>query len=128
MKLLNTQPPIYHKLHEQFGVEWDKGIIIAYYPNVYCAKQIPDAKLIHEQLHLERQREMGVSLWWELYLSSASFRLEEEILAYKQEVQFLKDNFSRNERRFLLDKIYTDLSSYIYGSLVTYDEAKRLLA
>jgi hypothetical protein len=108
-------------------VQWG-SIIIAYYPNIYCAEQISEQKLAHEQVHLERQRKIGVDNWYGLYLDNDSFRLEEEIMAYKKEIEYIKSqNYNRQYRRFLLDKIYSDLSSYIYDLKINKDEAKRLL-
>lgn len=124
----HEKPTIYDKLHETFGVEWDKGIIIAYYPNIYCKFELSEEKIAHEELHLERQKDMGVELWWNLYINNISFRLEEEILAIKAEMQKIREmNIDRNHRRFLFNNIYEDLSSSIYGKIITKTQAKQIL-
>jgi len=127
MKTNHEVPLVFHKLKEKFGVEWG-SIIIAHYPDIYCAVDIPEQKYVHEKVHLDRQKLMGVGEWWGRYLSDDAFRLNEEVLAYRAEVEWIKKNVAtRNERRYLLNKIYTDLSSYVYGHIVSEDEAKKLL-
>lgn len=127
MALSKEIPPVYHELQKKFGVKWGE-VIIAYYPNIYCAIDIPEQKRVHEEVHLERQKKMGVSNWWAMYLEKPSFRLEEEVLAYRREKEWIRENVpNRNYRRLFLNIIYKDLSSYIYGNICTYDEAKRLL-
>lgn len=127
MKTNHEVPLVFHKLKEKFGVKWG-SIIIAYYPDIYCAIDIPEQKYVHEKVHLDRQKLMGVGEWWGRYLSDDAFRLNEEVLAYRVEVEWIKKNVvTRNERRYLLNKIYTDLSSYVYGHIVSKDKAKKLL-
>jgi hypothetical protein len=120
-------PPIYYKLKDQFNVNW-KDIIIAYAPDIYAPRPISKQKEVHEQVHIKRQQEIGVDIWWGMYLDDPQFRLQEELTAYLVEVKWIKDNIAtRNERRLLLKRIYGDLSSSMYGSLVSEDEAKDLL-
>ncbi len=128
MKILNERPPNWQRITETFPVTWGH-IIVAYSPNIYCGVEVSKQKEVHEMVHLARQRDLGVDLWWEYYFTNPVFRLDEEIIAYKEEIKWIKENIStRNQRRFLLDKIYFDLSSSVYGHLVNYDEAKKLLA
>lgn len=127
--ILKTKPPIYDRLVKKFNVSMENGLIIAYYPNIHCLFKVPDLKIVHEAVHLVRQEQMGVSFWWEKYLEDEQFRLEEELLAYGQEIRAIKElDISRNERRFLLKEIYENLSSSMYGNLITKEEAKQILS
>lgn len=127
MKTNHTIPPVFYKLKEKFGVEWG-NIIIAHYPDIYCAVDIPEQKYVHEKVHLDRQKVMGVGEWWGKYLSDEAFRLNEEVLAYRVEAEWIKNNIAtRNERRHLLNIIYSDLASYVYGNIISESESKKLL-
>lgn len=127
-QLSKEKPPIYQRLHDIFGVEWDKGIIIAYYPNIHCFFNINEQKVHHEAVHLIRQKDMGVELWFKQYITDPGFRLNEEILAYNVEIKWIKENIpGRNERRFLINQIYDDISSSIYGHIINRKEAKLCL-
>jgi hypothetical protein len=127
MKIINEIPPIFYKLQEQFGVSWS-DIIIAYAPNIYAPREISKGKEVHERIHIKRQGEIGVENWWGMYLSDPEFRLNEELISYKGEIEWIKQqDYNRNERRYLLNKIYQDLSSSMYGFIIREDEAKELL-
>lgn len=129
MSILISEPPIYDRLVEKFNVSMDNGLIIAYYPNIHCRFEIPELKRIHESIHLARQKDMGVEFWWDLYLSNEQFRLEEELLAYGAEIKAIRElDIDRNNRRFLLNEIYTNLSSSMYGNLLTKEQAKEILS
>lgn len=68
------------------------------------------ALLIHEQKHYERQKKMG-SFWFGIkYLFSAKFRFNEELVAVKEAMKYLK----KNKIPFDFDKKAKILSSYLY--------------
>lgn len=121
-------PSIYYQLRDKFKVSWDDGIIIADSPKLHCKFEIPPEKLVHEAVHIRRQNEIGRDLWWELYLSKDTFRLEEEVLAYKAEWKFLEKAINNREIRYqLLLEIASHLSSFIYGNIVDQKEAIKLI-
>lgn len=122
------KPDIFAKLSERFGVNWDDGIIVANGDTIHCAYEIPPEKIIHEVTHLKRQKEIGKDLWWDLYLAKDSFRLEEEVLAYKSEYKFICESIlDRNDRFQYLYQMAQALSSSQYGKLCTGDEAMKLI-
>lgn len=125
----STEPPkIYERLREQFGVNFDDGLIIADGYTLCCKYEIPPQKVVHELVHSKRQEEIGKDLWWDLYLSKPSFRLEEEVLAYKKEYKFICDNIKDRNLRFeFLYEMAQTLSSKQYGSICTGDEAIALI-
>jgi hypothetical protein len=121
-------PPIYQKLHERFGVNWDDGLIIADDYSLYCKYDIPPTKIVHELVHCAQQDKMGKDLWWELYLNKDSFRLEQEVEAFKREYKFVCECIiDRNARFEMLYDLAQILSSPQYGKLCTGDEAMRLI-
>lgn len=87
-------PPIYATIKKVLNVNWEKGICIVY------------------------------EEWWRKYLDDKKFRLEQEIEAYRNQVQWIKANSSREYKRFIVNQTAKDLSSGLYGNLCTYLEAK----
>jgi hypothetical protein len=121
-------PPIYEKLHNQFGVNWNDGIIICEGMTLHCKYQIPPQMIIHELTHAKQQEKIGKDLWWELYLAKDSFRLEQEVEAFKAEYKFMCETFTdRNARFEILYNLGQLLSSSNYGKLCTGDEAIRMI-
>lgn len=101
-----------------------EGTIFAYDGNIYANSPLPQHLIIHETVHLERQKEMGADKWVDKYLTDKEFRLNEEILAYREQLKSIKN---RDERAKLLIKCSQDLSSPLYGNIVTFFEALKLL-
>jgi hypothetical protein len=58
------------------------------------------------------------------YIDDPAFRLEQEVEAYRAQYRVAS---SRSERRYLLLHICRDLSSRMYGNLVTSAEARALV-
>ncbi len=121
-------PAIYEKLKEQFGVDFNKGLIIAEGYTLHCKFDISPEKVVHELVHSKRQTKIGKDLWWSLYLNKESFRLEEEVLAYRAEYKFICNNIpDRNQRFNFLHELSLNLSSKQYGNLCTYRDALLLI-
>lgn len=130
MKISNTIPPIYETLHKQFGVEWDKGLVITYFPNIHVKSgHLPPDLEAHESTHLYQQEhyKTGVEGWWKQYIEDPRFRLQEETAAYMIQIEFIRKNLiGRTNRRAHFKHI---LNSFVkmYGGIVTKEKAKQLL-
>jgi hypothetical protein len=90
-------------------------------------KENPDLKnigiLIHEETHLKRIREKGlVKLLWKCLFTRRG-HLEEELLAYGEEMRYLKSRGSD----FDIEKVAGALSGKFYGRCCSYPEAKARL-
>ncbi len=131
LKYSDSIPPIYEELHKHFGVEWKNGIIITYGDTAYCIRPINRPDIIeHEKTHVKQQAETTPEEWYAKYIHNADFRLEMELEAYRAQIKWLKDNTqytTRDMRRHLIQTLAKDLSSYIYGNLVSYKHALELL-
>lgn len=126
--LIKQKPKIYDRLKQQFDIDWDVGIIIAYYPDIYCKFDLDELKICHEETHLRQQEAYGVEAWWERYLDDVRFRLLQEVEAYKNEANLARKYIrDRNKLARYIDQIAKDLSSSIYGNIVSYGEAMKLL-
>ena len=128
MKISHEIPSIYEECRKHFGVDWDKGIIMTYGDTVYCKFDLSEQKLVHEQIHIEQQSKIGVEKWWQEYFKNKEFRLSQELEAYVNEAKFIKNVVKdRNQKFNLIRTIALDLSGYIYGNIISYNEAFKTL-
>ena len=101
------------------------------YPFIFLPKDIYDdilskspkpqsiAILLHEKTHLERQKGKGIILWITLYMISPKFRLNEELLAFKEQIKYLKKlNLTLD-----LELRAKRLSSWLYLWCISYKKA-----
>jgi hypothetical protein len=130
----------------QENVKMKKGIIAcipwlnnntaqALYPNIYLPQKVYNdlkksksdpkyiAVLVHEQKHLERQKEMGPFRWGMKYSFYSKFRFNEEIIATRAQMVVLK----KFKRDFDIEDRAKDLSGWLYFWSVSYETAKREL-
>lgn len=73
-----------------------------------------DSVMLHEKVHSYRQHQIGVSLWLSKYLSSRSFRWEEESLGWYVQLRM----YRRYGLQVIPEGVAKTLSKY-----VDYDEA-----
>ncbi len=126
----HEKPAIYETLKEKFNVHWEGqgGCVISYFPHIYSKHPIPLDLEKHEEVHLRQQQEMGVEKWWETYINNKNFRLLQEVEAYKAQIEWINKAIKDREVRFRrVDRLLKDLSGEMYGSLITYSEARKLL-
>lgn len=81
----------------------------------------------HEHVHYRRQNG-NPSGWWEQYLASARFRLDEEIPAHRAEYLAFLEWASRHDRRRALTLMAERLSGPLYGRMISVSEAKNLIS
>ena len=115
---------------DTFGVS-EQDTIISYGDAVYCpADGMSSDLLVHELKHCERQgwTENSARRWWERYMESKDFRLEEERIAYQAQYNFCKTVYSdRNKLNAIRIALAKELASPRYGNLVTQSEALELI-
>lgn len=94
--------------------------IFAYDHVIYCNRDISPDLIVHEKRHFEQQDTIGLERWVYGYLNNDEFRLEMELDAYKTQIKSIKD---RNHKFRVLQESARNLSSDLYGNLLTYEEA-----
>lgn len=97
--------------------------IFALYPNIYTDDKLTPDLIIHEKTHLKQQEERGVNEWVKEYIEDPQKRLEYEIEAYKNQLEYFKDRNQRHRMRMYISKV---LSSSLYGNIINYEEAYKL--
>jgi hypothetical protein len=128
VKFSKQKPPVYERCEEMFGVKWKKGIIMTYGNTIHCKYRLKEPKITHESIHVRQQLETGVEEWWDRYFEDEQFRLDQEVEAYKAEIKWIRHNVKGMDLKSrMIEKIVDDISSEIYGSIVTKKEALELL-
>ena len=74
------------------------GVWVTLSPNIYQPRGAAYSERIvqHELVHLHRQRALGLGRWLFRYVTSRSFRLSEEAMAFKHELRFCVDAAHRD--------------------------------
>lgn len=126
MKILETFPPNIQHIEMILGDVSIHRPVFTYgevIHNPYKITITPDIEA-HEEAHSKRQGTQP-EVWWNLYLTSKEFRLEEEIVGYGTQMAFIKNMPHMNGKllEWFKEKTAQALSSSLYGNLCTYGEA-----
>lgn len=134
MKILTAYPPLdlYDRIQERWPEVADMPyVVFAYDGNIYnpSGKEMPLYMIEHEKVHLRQQLQWGgAEVWWYKYLTFDTFRLEQELEAYRQEYEcFCAIYKDRNERNAFLQFQATMLSSPMYGGIISKLSAVELI-
>jgi hypothetical protein len=130
-------PPMIKEIDAAFHVI-GKPIIYAWGDTIYNPMKVPmyPQYFGHEAVHGMRQMEFNIEgsnlnsieNWWRRYIADPEFRLNEEIPAHMVEYAVFRDRHKdRNQRSGYMHKVARKLASPLYGSLITYKDAKALL-
>ena len=126
MKIIYEYPPNIEKIREHFPIK--SGIIFTYGGELYNPDKgnISADLMAHEETHVAQQGN-DPDKWWDRYFIDDAFRLEQETEAYRNQYKYSLENYNRAGRKRLLKKISKDLSSPLYGNLITENEAKEAI-
>lgn len=119
-------PPNWLQITERFPLikKRSMDVVFTYYPHIYIPggrELTPDVR-IHEYVHLDQQKELGVEQWWEQYLNDDDFRLEQELQAYGTQLAMFKE-IPNKVFEYHKDRLARDLSSEVYGNIISFGEA-----
>lgn len=92
--------------------------------DIYTNYPLTPDLLIHELVHLRQQEKHGLVEWVHDFLEYPKFRLEQELEAYREQLQSIKD---RNHREATRRISAQQLSSAMYGNIISREEAYKLL-
>lgn len=153
MKIIRSHPPNISEIEAAFpGVSKTPTILYTYGDSVFTTGmgEIPTWIMEHERVHSQRQYELGLTYqvgrgfpdhlgnneiynlgaesWWNRYINDSEFRLEEELLAHRVELEVFSRFYpDRNARRAYLKSIAKRLSSGMYGRMISFEKAKKLI-
>ena len=114
--------PFLKDFRKQFATT--KDTIFVYKNAIYTNGELPPDILIHEAEHIKQQNKFGADLWINKYLTDDKFRLEQELKAYRQQISNIKNRELKNIVRV---EAATNLSSSLYGNIIDFKEALKLL-
>ena len=129
MKIIYEKPPIFDRALKAFGPIVN-GAIFCYGELIYIPSgmEISPHLLAHEKVHSNQQRLIGVDKWWDQYLSDPMFRLVQEFSAHCAEYHsFCQTPQTRIQRRLYLKGIAQRLAGPLYGSVITFAQAKQAI-
>lgn len=101
-----------------------KNTIFAYKDTIYANKPLPQDIIHHEYIHLLQQEHVGVEIWVYNFLNDPTFRLHQEVEAFKAQVDFIKDRNLKSKVRLECASV---LSSGLYGNMISRETAMHLL-
>lgn len=118
MRVIKAYPPNYPAIRRAFPHIRGQSIIFAYGDRIFypAGGKLEPWLLAHEGVHGRRQGNDPAG-WWDRYLSDPAFRLDEEILAHREEYRSGGD----------LDFMARRLSSPLYGSGLSMERARELI-
>ena len=128
MKIVKGYPPNYDRIAEQFTL--DSSVIFTYGDTIYVpgGGDLNKPLIIHESIHSKQQADMGIEKWWKNYFEDEKFRLSQEVEAYRNQFVAYKGSVhSQVKIAVFLNGIAKDLSSDIYGNIITLEEAIKLI-
>lgn len=99
-----------------------ENTIFVFDDTIYADSPLPDDIIIHEIAHLKSQQKIGAKKWIQNYILDEEFRLEEELIAYKAQLKAVKELGDRQEYAQILIECSRNISSNLYGNLITKQE------
>lgn len=133
MRIVVAYPPLIDEIDKVFNVR-GKPIAYAWGDTIFnpLGGNLGSEIIVHEQVHGDRQG-ADVEAWWRRYLVDEAFRLDEEIPAHVAEYKKLCEAHrpswpnARRLRRVMATHVAKKLSSPLYGGLISFEAAKKLL-
>jgi hypothetical protein len=121
MRVIRGFPPNIRKINQTFNVR-GMNVFFAWGDTIYAPMggKLPPELMAHEEVHGRRQNG-DPAAWWERYLSDPGFRLQEEIPAHLAELEHL--GRPEHALRYIAER----LSSTLYGSMVSFEDALEIL-
>lgn len=101
--------------------------IFTYGDTIYSLNDLSFGLIAHEITHVFQQTEMGAEKWWDKYFKDKDFRLSQEVEAYRRQYQVYKNNNEVTAYDYL-NQMARDLSSKMYGEIISFEEAKKLIS
>lgn len=126
MHIVVATPPNFEAIRAVFPEAAKPGVMFCWGDTIFSPSgdYIPAQLIAHEEVHQDQQVFIGPEMWWASYLADPAFRFNQELPAHVAEYhEFVKYFKNRQMRRDYLRGVAERLSSPLYGSMVTFQEA-----
>lgn len=129
MEIVKELPPNIREIVKVFDLDGLQPVF-AYGDKLYNpgGHDISDDLMVHEETHQKQQAKIGVEQWWAMYLENPTFRLSQEVEAYREQYKFIKEKYVRQVRRHMLQQMAKNLSSKLYGNIISKKDAEDLIS
>lgn len=134
MKISPYPPPNYQDLKKLFPnidfFDKNANTVITLGDTIHSNKRLRNDMLVHEIAHIIQQKHFkgGVDEWIRLCEKNRDYFLEIELEAYQAQYLYLSHVCDARSINDELDRLARDLSGPIYGYLVDFDTAKKLIS
>jgi hypothetical protein len=130
VKIVKNYPPNYAQIAARFNVKGRQTIVFTYGTTIYNPLGRPLAfdVIAHEEVHIHQQSKDGPEAWWKEYLDDPHFRLEQEIQAYRVQIEWAKRGYNTKDAAAIAEHCARTLAGPIYGGLLTLQDARSVLA
>lgn len=125
VKIVFERPPVYDRIVKAIG-EPPAGAIFTYGDTIYVPSgSTPPGDLVsHERVHRAQQYGIGIDKWWERYLVDVEFRVEQELMAYEQQMDYVRTGTrDKAKRGAALEHMARAMSGPMYGRIISYIDA-----
>ncbi len=131
MKILSEQPPKHIlEMILKAGMQPTQNTVYTYGDTIFVPHGHTDLEnhlIHHEEVHMKQQGS-NPDAWWSRYMTDIYFRIEQEVEAYGAQYAFLcKIVKDRNRRNMIALDLARILSSPIYGSVITREDARKMI-
>lgn len=126
MKVVMNYPPNIEEIKKAVTV--NRYTVFTYGDTLYApfSSQISDHLMVHEETHMKQQT--NPEEWWARYLKDVRFRAEQELEAYHNQYEYFKSRVPDFMKRMaFLMRLAEDLASPMYGSIMSFEEAKKAI-
>ena len=131
MKVVRGFSPNKNEIERILGIFKDSVYCwgdVLYTPDLPVGEELPEDIYIHEQVHQKQQENYaGPEAWWAKYLYNEKFRQEQEVEAFREQYQFVKEKTTNKIAKLCLFDLADNLRSPMYGLLLSHQEAEYLI-
>ena len=106
-----------------------KNLVFTYFDGIYTGTVLHTDVFVHECAHYIRQGdgadELQAKDWWMKYMSDPEFRYQEEMIAYREQYQFIL-RLAKGNRQTAFNAakgLAMELSGPLYGNLRSFNTA-----
>lgn len=120
--------PLLNEVMERFSIASNEldTIVFTYGDTFFAKDRLSYGLIAHEVTHTFQQLAMGVDNWWKKYFEDNQFRISQEVEAYQNQYRTYKDNDVSVAENMVVG-LANDLSGKLYGEVMTYEEALKLI-
>lgn len=129
MQISSEYPPNFDAIAAVFPAARQRGVLFTYGQTLHnpAGRHLTAAFLRHEEVHADQQKVIGADEWWDRYLKDTLFRYQQERTAHIVEYMNALIDGNRADRRSARQAIAKRLSGPLYGHMITFSEAMKVL-